>query len=143
MSRDDLVVLMSVATEFHAESIVAALADMDVEAVAFGAAAGGLGMPLSPKGHSVPVQVRRGDLERARDALERIRAGALQINWDEVEFDDPDVGTTRDRVPVERARPPRAMPLPARIAFVVAAIVALCAILSMVLFVLLGSSAGS
>lgn len=110
---DDLVTVVSCATEFEAATWVAVLEEAGIDGFVFGGAQAAL--PLGQKFLAVPVQVRAADLERARAALNDNRADAPSIDWDGV-----DIGEREDDLPL---RTPGRMPLPAKIGFALALII--------------------
>lgn len=121
-SEDRLVTLIQAETEFQANMTVAILADAGIEAIAFGAAHGAL--PLSARFLRVPVQVRASQLEQAKAVLASNPSDTGALNWDDV-----DLGEREDALPLKTSR---GMPLVARIAFVVAALLLLAGIAAFV-----------
>ena len=109
--EDDLVVLITTGGDGEAYALVALLDEAGIEALVVESTPPGLGGVLGP---GAVLRVRRGDRERARRVLDA--AASVDIEWDEV-----DLGERADRLPLHR---PGRMPLAARIAFVVAVIVA-------------------
>ncbi len=116
---ENLVTVTSTPTEFEAHTIVAVLREEGIEAFAFGTFGGSL--PLGGVFTSVPVQVRQSDLQRARLALRQNVADSVDLDWDEV-----DVGERKDELPL---RPVGQMPLLAKVAFTVAAMLILLTLL--------------
>jgi hypothetical protein len=114
-AADDLVTLTKVRNEFEAGIIVATLKEEGIEAVAFGAFRNFL--PVDTRFTGVPIQVRKSDLERAREALAEAGEMPADVDWGEI-----DVGEREDQLPL---REPGRMPWPARIALVVAILAAL------------------
>jgi hypothetical protein len=112
-SDDDLVTVVTCATEFEAATKVAVLQDAGIESFAFGAAHAAL--PLQARFLQVPVQVRAADLERAQAILDDNRRDAPSIDWDRV-----DVGERDDALPL---RASGHMPWPAKIGFALAMLV--------------------
>jgi hypothetical protein len=110
---DDLVTVLTCASEFEAETKIIVLKEAGIEAFSFGAVHGAL--PLSLKALQVPVQVRAGDADRARAVLAENKIESAGVDWDSV-----DVGEREDDLPL---RKPGRMPLLARIGFVLAMIV--------------------
>ncbi len=94
MSETDpnqLVTVTCATSEFTAHILVAILEEAGVDARTFGSTGTTLGisgLSQSPR-WGVPVQVRRGDLEQARAALQANRRDSIDIDWDMV-----DVGTS-------------------------------------------------
>ena len=78
-------VLLSLATEVEAVSIVTALADRDIEATSAqgGSFPGTLGLDCA-----VQVIVKNADFDRARRALAEIQAELADIDWSKVDVDD-------------------------------------------------------
>jgi hypothetical protein len=113
--QDDLVTIKQARNEFEASIIVASLKDEGIEAFSFGMFRNIL--PVDSRFTGVPVQVRRSDLERAKQVLEQRADASADLDWDEI-----DVGEREDRLPL---REPGRMPWPARIALVVAIIITL------------------
>lgn len=113
--RDDLVTVQQVRNEFEASILVASLKDEGIEAFSFGMFSNIL--PVASRFTGVPVQVRKGDLERARRVLEEKAETPADVDWDSI-----DVGEREDRLPL---REPGRMPWPARVAMVVAILAAL------------------
>ncbi len=110
---DDLVTVISCATEFEAATKVAVLEEAGISAFVFGSAHSAL--PLSQKFLAVPVQVRAADLERARIVLSENHRDSPSIDWDSV-----DIGEREDDLPLNA---PGRMPWPAKVGFVLAMIV--------------------
>lgn len=117
---DELVTLLTRPTEFEAHSIVIVLRDAGIDAFAMGSLHGSL--PLSQRQFSVPVQVRRTDVERATEVLKQNVADSVDLDWDQV-----DVGDRVDSLPLTERR---GMPLLAKIGFAVAAIVIIAMLLA-------------
>ncbi len=124
---ENLVTVSSTPTEFEAHTIVAVLREAGIEAFAFGTSGGSL--PLGGVITSVPVQVRQSDLHRARLALRQNVADSVDLDWDEV-----DVGERKDELPL---RPVGQMPLLAKVAFAVAAMLILLTLLLWILAIIL------
>lgn len=78
-------VLMTAESLFHADAIVAALADHDIEAMAAPDIQLGAGVHPSSATKPVRVLVHINDLDRAREALKQSVDDAEAINWDETE----------------------------------------------------------
>ncbi len=129
---DDLVTVASTATPFEAHTLAAVLQDAGVEAVVMGTTPWA-GVPLDASSR-VAVQVRRELAERARLVLEANVSDSIDIDWDEI-----DVGQREDTLPLS---PVGRMPVPARIALVVATIlvaIILIGFVTMLLQDILGS----
>jgi len=94
---DQMVTLTTAATEYAANITVVVLADAGIEAKAFG----GLATVLpgvfggAPSVFGVPVQVRAGDLDQARQVLSNNKRDSVDIDWDAVE-----VGEREDDSPL-------------------------------------------
>lgn len=116
---DDLVTLMTAETQFQAGIIVAVLEEAGIKAFAFGAL--NALYPISQRITPVVVQVRQGDLDAARAALQQNIADSVDIDWNEVDVGEPDEATA------SRPREPGRVPLLPRLGF----IAALLAILAM------------
>ena len=126
---DELVTLTTRPTEFEANVLVAVLEEAGIEAFAFGAMRAAL--PLSERLTSVPVQVRRRDLEQAKAALAQNVADSVDLDWDEV-----DVGERDDNLPLTQRN---GLPLIPRIGLLtVILIVAIVAALAIVRLVMPG-----
>jgi hypothetical protein len=110
---DDLVTLTTKPTEFEANLAVVVLAEAGIKAFAFAESASilELGRTITP----VPIQVRRADLERAREALKQSVADSVDLDWDSV-----DVGEREDNLPLTVRS---GMPLAAKVGFALAAAV--------------------
>ena len=118
----DLVTLTTAETPFEAHTVVMVLKNAGIEAAAYDKADAGFGFSLSPGVKSVPVQVRREDLERARDALKTNISDSVDLDWDEVEL-----GEREDNLPLTA---PGRTPALAKIAFVAVALGAALMLLS-------------
>jgi hypothetical protein len=89
---NDPEVLVSLATEAEAVSIVNALAERGIEASATESAAafpGALGLE-----GGVQVMVKRADLDRANEALAEIRREFNEIDWSKVDIGEPEEAET-------------------------------------------------
>jgi hypothetical protein len=87
---DQLVTLTTATSEFGAHLLIAILDDGGVQAFTFGSTGttlGVTGQSTNPR-WGAPVQVRRGDLDKAREVLLANRRDSIDIDWDQV-----DVGT--------------------------------------------------
>lgn len=86
MNKDplQLVDLTTARTEFEAEVIRHALEEQGIPARAFTLAGGTLGWEVAAS-QPIRVQVRRQDLEKAREALTEVRRGSMDFDWSEVE----------------------------------------------------------
>ena len=130
MIRDDPAVVVTVPTEFEAHTIAAILKSDGIESIVTNSAPSWTGqMPISPTAGGSAVVVRRADLERAHRVLHESERDSVDLDWDQV-----DVGQREDNLPVT---PVGHMPLPARIAAIVAAaILILSAVLAVILVIL-------
>lgn len=122
--QDELVTLTTRPTEFEAHALVAVLEDAGIDAVAFGAMRAAL--PLSERLTSVPVQVRRRDLERAQEALKQNIEDSVDLDWDEV-----DVGERVDALPLTTRE---GMPLIPKLGFIAAIVVLVVLFIAVVVF---------
>lgn len=123
---DDLVTLTTAINEFEAGTIIAVLAEANIDAYAFG---GTQFIGLSDlRGSRVAVQVRQADLERAQAALKQNVADSVDLDWNEV-----DVGQIEDDVPISHPHRPQrhSLPMPfiIRMGFLVAVILAIIMII--------------
>ena len=130
MIRDDPAVVVTVPTEFEAHTIAAILKADGIESTVTTSAPSWTGqMPISPTAQGSAVVVRRADIERARAVLRESERDSVDLDWDQV-----DVGQREDNLPVT---PVGHMPLPAKVAAVVAAaILILSAVLAVILAIL-------
>lgn len=85
---DILVDLTTARTAFEAEAIANALEAQGIPARAFTTAGSMLQWDIAGT-QPMRVQVRRGDLERARAALHDTRQDSVDIDWSEVDTGDP------------------------------------------------------
>ncbi|MHC4448284.1 MAG: putative signal transducing protein [Planctomycetota bacterium] len=111
---DELATLITTRHAFEAHVIVAVLQDAGIYARAFDAVESSL--PLGSSFTRVPVQVRRVDLDRAKETLKSNLSDSIDLDWDQV-----DVGERADRVPLTTRR---GMPLAAKVATAFAAALA-------------------
>ncbi len=130
MIRDDPAVVVTVPTEFEAHMIAAILKTNGIESTVTNSAPSWTGqMPISPTARGSAVVVRRADLERASAVLRESEQDSVVLDWDQV-----DVGQREDDLP---ATPVGHMPLPAKMAaMVAAAILILSAVLAVILAIL-------
>jgi hypothetical protein len=84
---DSPCVLLSVANEIEAGSILTALADYDIEASTVGGFTSGF---KAEAPGSVQILVRRADLDRANRALAEIRHDEGKIDWSSVDVGEPE-----------------------------------------------------
>lgn len=82
--------LVSTRTSFEAEVIAQALRERGVDATVVPTPQ----LPLNPT-QAARVLVLESDLDDARRALEDIKSESSRINWEEVEFDEPDEHSAR------------------------------------------------
>ncbi len=112
----ELGVVVRVPTEFEAHTIAAILHENDIEAtVAPGAPSWTGQIALSPSAQGSAVVVRTADLQRARTVLRDSDRDSIDLDWDEV-----DVGERDDNLPLT---PVGRMPIPAKIAAALAAVI--------------------
>jgi hypothetical protein len=93
----ELVTVHVAASDFEAQTIAAVLRDGGVEAAVFGAALGAFGLTGSGSRllGGVPVQVRAGDLDRAKGVLRANQYRADSVDWDSVDVGDEDDAARR------------------------------------------------
>ena len=127
-TADELTTLLTVPTSFEAHAIVGVLKDAGIEAEAFDAEDASFGPSFSPQVRGVPVQVPRRDLDRARDVVNASVSDSVDIDWDSVEL-----GSREDDLPL---REPGRMPVLARIAFALAVLLVLLAVIAGVIALL-------
>ena len=106
MSKD-LVTLICPPTEFEANILAIVLRDHGIEAFVFATPAIGVGVELSSGWRGVPLQVKKEDVEIARQVLLDNKRHSIDIDWDELQISDEDN--------LEYVSMP--MPITARIAF--------------------------
>jgi hypothetical protein len=106
MSKD-LVTLICPPTEFEANILAIVLRDHGIGAFVFATPAIGVGVELSSGWRGVPLQVKKEDVEIARQVLLDNRRHSIDIDWDELQISDEDN--------LEYVSMP--MPITARIAF--------------------------
>lgn len=82
-----LVALTSSPSEFEAAAIAAALSDQGIPARVSGGTIAGFRAEVPGEAH---VIVFEHDLERARNALRAVKAGSIDIDWDEVDLGRPE-----------------------------------------------------
>ena len=114
MSKD-LVTLLCPPTEFEANILAIVLKDNGIEAFVFATPTIGVGVGLTAGRLGVPLQVKKEDVEIARQILLDNKRHSIDIDWDELEA----VGS--DSPPFQ----PKTMPITARIAF-------FCAVLALI-----------
>ncbi len=118
MTAPDLAVVVITETEFEAQTKAAVLRDNGIDAVVTNNAPSWTGqVAISSSAVGSSVLVRAPDLDRAREILDRAIADSVDLDWDEV-----DVGKREDDLPLHRVR---RMPLLAKIAFALAAVILL------------------
>ncbi len=103
---NDLVTLVSPRTDFEANILAIVLRDHGIDAFVFSSSALGIGVGFSSGSVGVPLQVRRDDVEKAREILLENKRHSIDIDWHEIESG----GEGEPYI----ARP---MPITARIAF--------------------------
>lgn len=106
MSRD-LVTLICPQTEFEANVLAIVLRDHGIEAFVFATPAIGVGVGLSSGWMGVPLQVKKEDVEIARQVLLDNKRHSIDIDWDELQMPGED----------NLEYDSRPMPITARIAF--------------------------
>ncbi len=84
---DDIVVLTTTQLEYQAQLITAAL---EREGITVHPAGGFISGFKAEAPGEMKVFVKASDLERAREALERIREEDSEIDWSQVDVGDPD-----------------------------------------------------
>ncbi len=120
MSKD-LVTLTTAPSEFEANLLAIVLRDHNIEAFVFASSSSGLGVSLSSGTIGVPLQVRADDIAEAKRILASNKRDSIDIDWDELELAGQDFSETVVHKPVT-------MRLPAKIAFIVTALVLLAGI---------------
>ena len=88
--RDDLITILTPATEFEANVLAIVLRDHDIEAYVFAVPIVGIGVPLSGGTIGVPLQVPKHDLEHAKKVLIENKQHSIDIDWDELELGGSD-----------------------------------------------------
>ena len=106
MSKD-LVTLVAPQTEFEANILAIVLRDNGIDAFVFALPAVGIGVNLIQGTTGVPLQVRKEDLEVARQILLDNKRNSIDIDWDELELSGSDELQARFRP----------MPITAQLAF--------------------------
>jgi len=102
---DQLVTITTATSEFTAHILIAVLEDAGVQAFTFGSTGttlGVAGQSTNPR-WGAPVQVRRSDLDTARDILLANRRDSIDIDWDQVDVGTEsriDDGSTQDGPPL-------------------------------------------
>ncbi|MHC4217754.1 MAG: hypothetical protein ACYSU7_04780 [Planctomycetota bacterium] len=130
MRDEDLAVVVTVESEFEAETKAEAIRARGIEAAVTRNAPSWTGqVPISPTARGSSVLVHREDLERARSLLQQVISDSVDIDWDEV-----DVGEREDDLPLHAVN---SMPPLAKVSFVVAAVLFLGSWAAIVLFLLL------
>ncbi len=106
MSKD-LVTLICPPTEFEANILAVVLKDNGIEAFVFATPTIGVGVSLALGRQGVPLQVKREDVEMARQILLDNKQHSIDIDWEELGLDDDDYSNYE----------PLPMPITARVAF--------------------------
>ena len=88
--NEDLITIITPQTEFEANVLAIVLRDHGIEAFVFATPTIGIGVPLSGGMRGVPLQVARGDVERAQQILLENRRHSIDIDWDELSPDGTD-----------------------------------------------------
>ena len=107
MSKD-LVTLVCPPTEFEANILAVVLKDNGIDAFVFATPTVGVGVGLTAGRLGVPLQVKKEDVEAARQVLLENKHNSVDIDWSELELGDDDYS---EFVPIKLA------PVAARIAF--------------------------
>ena len=125
-NHDDLEPIATTETEFEAQTKAVVLRAEGIECAVVGNAPSWTGqMSLSPTARGAVVLVKRQDADQARKILQQRIDDSVDLDWDEV-----DVGEREDALPL---RPINGMPLPAKIA---AALIALMLLAGLIVAVL-------
>ncbi len=82
--NEDLVTIVTPATEFEANILAIVLKDNGIEAFVFATPTIGIGVPLSGGTSGVPLQVARHDVKRAKQVLLENKRHSIDIDWDEL-----------------------------------------------------------
>ncbi len=88
--NEDLITIITPQTEFEANVLAIVLKDHGIEAFVFATPTIGIGVPLSGGMRGVPLQVARGDVERAQQILLENKKHSIDIDWDELSSDGSD-----------------------------------------------------
>lgn len=127
--QDDLEPVATTETEFEAQTKAEVLRSEGIECAVVHNAPSWTGqMSLSPTGRGAFVLVKRQDADQARKILEQRIDDSVDLDWDEV-----DVGEREDTLPL---RPVNGMPLPAKIAAVLVALMLLAGLIVAVLVIM-------
>ncbi len=128
-NQDDLEPIAETATEFEAQTKAAVLRAEGIECAVVHNAPSWTGqMSLSPTGRGAFVLVKHQDVDRARKILQQRIDDSVDLDWDEV-----DVGEREDALPL---RPINGMPLPAKIAAALIALMLLAGLIVAVLVII-------
>ena len=84
--NEDLITLVTPATEFEANLLAIVLRDNDIESHVFAVPIIGVGVPLSGGTIGVPLQIRASDEKRARQILLENKRHSIDIDWEELEL---------------------------------------------------------
>jgi hypothetical protein len=87
LDAEDLKTLTTVTNEFEASAIVSALEAEGIRATAVGGYTAGFRAEV-PGG--VSVIVGEADLERAKKVLEELRRHGAEVDWSQVDVDEPE-----------------------------------------------------
>ncbi len=129
LDRDDLEPIDETATELEAHTKAAVLRAEGIECAVVHNAPSWTGqMSLSPNGRGAFVLVKRQDADQARKILQQRIDDSVDLDWDEV-----DVGEREDALPL---RPINGMPLPAKIAAALIALILLAGLIVAVLVII-------
>ena len=87
---------MTCQNELEAQTVKAALEDAGIPVFVFEKGSLGIGLThLTSRIGGVQVQVPKGQLDEARQALELLQVDAARIDWSQVDVGDPPVEVTR------------------------------------------------
>ena len=126
----DPVPVASAATEFEAQTKAAVLEAEGITCRVVSNSPSWTGqIPLSPTGAGSVVMVAAADADRARDILKDRIADSVDLDWDEV-----DVGEREDTLPL---RPLGSMPMFAKIATTVTAVVLIASAIGAIIMMIL------
>ena len=129
-NANDPVIVASAATEFEAQAKAAVLEAEGITCRVVSNSPSWTGqIPLSPSGAGAVVLVAAADADRAGDILKDRIADSVDLDWDEV-----DVGEREDTLPL---RPLGSMPMPAKIATMVTALILIASVIGGIIMMLL------
>ena len=129
-NASDPVQVATTATEFEAQTKAAVLEAEGINCRVVSNAPSWTGqIPLSPSGAGAVVLVAAADADRARDILKDRIADSVDLDWDEI-----DVGEREDTLPL---RPLGSMPMPAKIATAVTALILIASVIGGIIMMIL------